>query len=94
MEIVGPQNANTIPEFHPYEIFHEGAIFEMCLKKFKRFPMTQESNIPECNTLRFLKSSWQKITRYISMALCWWSKVLKLCLTFCAKTCMMSWEFN
>ena len=33
MELVRSQNANTIPEFYPHEIFHEGAIFEDIFEK-------------------------------------------------------------
>ena len=36
MELVRSQNANTISEFYPHEIFHEGAIFESFLKKVKK----------------------------------------------------------
>ena len=33
MELVRSQNANTISEFYPHEIFHEGAIFESFFEK-------------------------------------------------------------
>ena len=33
MKIVRSQNANEISEFYPHEIFHDGAIFEIFLKK-------------------------------------------------------------
>ena len=35
MEIVRPQNANVITEFCPYEMFDEGANFEIFLEKLK-----------------------------------------------------------
>ena len=35
MEIVRPQNANVRSEFYWHEIFHEGVILEIFLKKLK-----------------------------------------------------------
>ena len=35
MELVRSLNTNTISEFYPHEVFHEGAIFESFLKKVK-----------------------------------------------------------
>ena len=42
MELVGSQNANTISEFYPHEIFHEGAIFDSFLKKVKIFEFSKK----------------------------------------------------
>ena len=41
MEIVRPQNARAISEFYPVKLFHEGAIFEICLGKMKIFKKMQ-----------------------------------------------------
>ena len=35
MEEVRSQNARAISEFYPHDFFHEGAIFEICLKKIE-----------------------------------------------------------
>ena len=43
MELVGSRNANTISEFYPHEIFHEGAIFEDIFKKVQIFLFSERN---------------------------------------------------
>ena len=47
MEIVRRQHANTISEFYPHEIFHDGAIFE----KITFFRKNAEDSAPALRVL-------------------------------------------
>ena len=53
MELVRSQNANTISEFYPHEICHEGAIFEDNLEKiiFFIFSKKMHGNSPALQVL-------------------------------------------
>ena len=52
MELVGSRNANTISEFYPHEIFHEGANFESFFEKsFRIFEKKGRDQAPALRVL-------------------------------------------